>query len=405
MHKLDFAGVQERRRDIDVLRGLAMLTVFLFHCGRFFNEEGWHVKNAQVSHSATVLILIVAQWMMPLFFVLSGISAYYALRYQRPGQYVLARIKRLAVPFIFGTFVVIAPLEVYLERLSEGQFKGSLIEFYPHYFDGWYGFGGNFAWMGVHLWYLEMLFIFSLLTLPFFIDIAREPVRNLFVRIARSLGGLWVIVIPAVAILAIEGLVQTELLRHSILGPRGFGGWPLLQYLLFFVLGYIAACDSAFKKAFEKLTVVALAIGLSIGIVGYPLIARGYAGDDVFSAALRSLDAWCWLVAILGLGSKYLNFDNRVTRYTNETVLPFYILHQTIILVIGFYVVRLNIPIAAKFLIIAAISFAAIIAICDIAIKRINILRFLFGMKLKKTRCDGKNYIPHHENAKSGLAL
>jgi peptidoglycan/LPS O-acetylase OafA/YrhL len=158
----------------------------------------------------------------------------------------------------------------------------------------------------------------------------------------------------------------------------------LLQYLLFFVLGYIAACDSAFKKAFEKLTVVALAIGISIGIVGYSLTARGYAGDDVFSAALRSLNAWCWLVAILGLGSKYLNFDNRATRYTNETVLPFYILHQTVMLVIGFYVVRLNVPIAAKFLIIAAISFAVIIAICDIAIKRINILRFLFGMKLKK---------------------
>ncbi|MGA2172736.1 MAG: acyltransferase family protein [Sedimentisphaerales bacterium] len=386
MQKRDFADKHERRRDIDILRGLAMLTVFLFHCGRFFNEEGWHVKNAQVSHSATVVMLIVAQWMMPLFFVLSGISAYYALRYQKPGQYILARIKRLAVPFIFGTFVVIAPLEIYLERLSEGQFKGSFIEFYPHYFDGWYGFGGNFAWMGVHLWYLEMLFIFSLLTLPFFIDIAREPVRIFFSRIARSSGGLWVIVVPSIAIFAIEWLVQTDTLQHSILGPRGFGGWPLLQYLLFFVLGYIAACDSAFKEAFEKLTVVALAIGISIGIVGYSLTVRGYAGDDVLSAALRSLNAWCWLVAILGLGSRYLNFENRATRYTNETVLPFYILHQTVMLVIGFYVVRLNIPMAAKFLIIAAISFAVIIAICDIAIKRINLLRFLFGMKLKKNK-------------------
>ncbi len=38
----------ERRHDIDWLRVLAMLSIFLFHCARFFNYEDWQVKNNQL---------------------------------------------------------------------------------------------------------------------------------------------------------------------------------------------------------------------------------------------------------------------------------------------------------------------------------------------------------------------
>jgi peptidoglycan/LPS O-acetylase OafA/YrhL len=137
-----------RRYDIDWLRIFAMLMVFIYHCGRFFNEEDWHVKNPQTSYGITVSLAIVGQWMMPLFFVLSGASSYYALSYQSAARYIRSRINRFVVPLVFGVFVLIAPLEVYLERLSHGQFAGSFWKFYPHYFDGWYNFGGNFASMG-----------------------------------------------------------------------------------------------------------------------------------------------------------------------------------------------------------------------------------------------------------------
>jgi peptidoglycan/LPS O-acetylase OafA/YrhL len=65
----------------------------------------------------------------------------------------------------------------------------------------------------------------------------------------------------------------------------------------------------------------------------------------------------------------------------HESVLPFYILHQTVILTIGFFVVRWAIPDLAKFVVIAASSFAIIVAIYEFAIRRHNAMRFLFGMK------------------------
>ena len=51
---------------IDWLRVFAMLMVFLFHSGRFFDGGWWHVKNNQLDFSITIFVLFLNQWIMPL---------------------------------------------------------------------------------------------------------------------------------------------------------------------------------------------------------------------------------------------------------------------------------------------------------------------------------------------------
>ncbi len=97
--------------------------------------------------------------------------------------------------------------------------------------------------------------------------------------------------------------------------------------------------------------------------------------------ALFGLCSWCWVVAILGFGMRHLNFNTRFLQYANEAVLPFYVLHQTVLLAVGYFVVRWQIPDVLKFVIIAAGSFAIILALYEFLIRRFNLLRFLFGMK------------------------
>ena len=96
---------------------------------------------------------------------------------------------------------------------------------------------------------------------------------------------------------------------------------------------------------------------------------------------LRALCAWSWVIGILGMGSRLLNFNNRLLGYANEAVLPFYILHQPTILLIGFFVIPWSMGILPKYLAISASSFVAIVAIYELLVRRINALRFLFGMK------------------------
>jgi len=286
------------------------------------------------------------------------------------------------VPLIFGIFVVIAPLQVYLERISHGQFQGSFLRFYPHYFQGWYGHGGNFAWMGIHLWYLEILFVFSLIMLPLFLCLRRNTGAALLSKTAAALAKPGCIFLLAIPVAIMECVANIPALRPTLFGIRAFGGWSLLPYLVFFGLGYVIAAEVRFSTAIEKQRIAALAVGIAVTLIGFYLVESGYRIADWIAAILRGLNAWAWLIAMLGFGSRYLNFSNRFFKYANEAVLPFYILHQTVILAIGYYIVRLHLPIAAKFFIIVTVSLVTILSLYDVLVKRINILRFLFGMKL-----------------------
>jgi peptidoglycan/LPS O-acetylase OafA/YrhL len=105
--------------------------------------------------------------------------------------------------------------------------------------------------------------------------------------------------------------------------------------------------------------------------------------------ALRGLIAWCWIIGLLGLGRRYLNFNRKFLAYANEAVLPFYILHHPVIYIVGYYVIQWNANIGLKFIVIAVTSFTIIMAVYELLIRRINVLRFLFGMRVKsrmKTR-------------------
>ena len=380
------AASPARVYNIDWLRVIAMATIFLFHSAVFFSDERWFVKNNEISLGMTIFVFVIIQWTMPLFFVLSGISSNFALNFRSGGKYITERVKRLIIPLIFGIFVL-APPQVYLERLSHGEFSGSLFSFYfPHYFDGFYGFGGNFAWMGLHLWYLLILFIFSVITLPLFLWWKRESLKSFISRLSDFFTKPYTIFLLALPLSAMEIFVT---LFPESLGRRDFGGWSPLTYLLFFVLGYIIATDRKFIEAAKKHAVISLIVGVSLTIYGVYLKLSGFELSPeapaiaVFFLALRGFRTWCWLVAILGFGSMYLNFNNRALKYANEAVLPFYILHQTVIVIIAYYLINWGAGVMVKYLVLSVSSFVVIMALYDLIVKRVGALRFIFGMKRK----------------------
>ena len=51
--------------------------------------------------------------------------------------------------------------------------------------------------------------------------------------------------------------------------------------------------------------------------------------------AQGDLNGWLWLMTSLGFGSAHLNQPRPVLGYVGSAVLPFYILHQPLIVVLG----------------------------------------------------------------------
>jgi hypothetical protein len=123
-------------------------------------------------------------------------------------------------------------------------------------------------------------------------------------------------------------------------------------------------------------------------VVGVGLVLALTGGENEFGTPIyllwsvaSSLSCWACSLAILGFGMQRLNVRTPVLDYANEAVLPFYVLHQSILFVVGFYVLNWAIPDLAKWAIILISTFAIIMALYELLIRRINLLRVLFGMK------------------------
>lgn len=131
---------------------------------------------------------------------------------------------------------------------------------------------------------------------------------------------------------------------------------------------------------------LSLAAGL-LSIVGVGVIAAGPADPPfgtpmyVLFVVLHSLASWSLVLAILGFGRQHLAAGRPILRYANEVLLAFYILHQTVILGLGYLVVDWSIPDLLKYVIILTGSFAVTMGLYEFLVRRLNVLRFLFGMK------------------------
>jgi glucan biosynthesis protein C len=369
----------QRRYDLDWLRVILIGFVFIFHSGRFFDTGGWHVKNAETFFGVQVWTTFLANWMMPAIFMVSGASLFFAMN-NTNGKFVKDKVLRLLVPLVVGAFTHVA-VQVYLERVTHHQFAGTFFEFLPQYFNGLYGFGGNFAWMGLHLWYLLVLFIFSIALLPLFRWLKGRGTRalNKFGDVLSLPLVVYTLAIP------IAFLMVNLDPRNGLLGSRDMGGWPLLIYLLFFIYGFVVISHAGLQERVKQQRWLSLALGV-IGIAAL-FALWGAQGDPYFGSTryaqvftIFGISSWCWVLAIFGFSMQHLTFNKPYLQPLNEAVLPFYVLHQSILIYVGYFVVQLDIPALAKWLIIAPLSFAIIVGLIAI-IRRVNVLRFLFGMR------------------------
>ena len=371
----------ERRYDIDWLRILGILLVFIFHCGKPFDTELWHIKNDVLKEGMTVLMYFLGGAGMPIFFIIAGMGTFYALRYVKGGQYALNRVVRLLVPFVIGLFTHI-PVQVYLEQLNHGAFSGIFFQFYRQMFDGTYANGriGDFDIYGLHLWFLITLLVISLLTLLGTVYYSKD--KNLdrldkFTNFLNKPGMLYLLPIPIILFEVTNSLTGQYI---PILG-----GWSVLTHLAFFVYGYLFASNIKFKKTIEKHAIPALIVIVVCSALLIFLDSFGLNEKAVTSLflILGTLYSWSFLICLFALFSKYMNRNNKARKFLNELVMPFYVIHQTIIVVLGFFIIQLNMHFFAKYIILIITSFIACIILLMI-IKYLNPLRFIFGMRWKK---------------------
>jgi surface polysaccharide O-acyltransferase-like enzyme len=195
---------------------------------------------------------------------------------------------------------------------------------------------------------------------------------------------LFVFFLPAAAI---QVLLRANFPQHQ--------NWSdFLLWMVYFIYGYLFLSDPRFLLSVRKQWKVALFTGLVcftgmlvlLGPLGYaetwelnPTFSAGYAAYQV----LRSLNSWAWVLFFLGAGMQRLNFKSEWLGYASEAVLPFYILHHVVIVALGYALFGWDPPILLKYLVLAGGALLITLGIYELLVRRVNALRFLFGMRLK----------------------
>ena len=390
--------INNRLYYIDWLRILAVLALFPFHTGEIFSPRFFYVKSEVLLNAPTFFNSFMYHFHMPLFMFLAGIGSYFALKHRDGKGYVLERFKRLFVPLLFGILVVIPP-QSYLRLLGKAEMgwpKGfiqnapapgydkNFFEFYPDFFNAPFPHG-NLEWG--HLWFLAYLFTFSLIVVKLFLYFKSDKGKTFIDKIASFADkkyGIFIFILP-IAFFEIT-------LRWKFPGMQNLiADWTnFMTYIFVFISGYIIMSDDRFIKSIGRNWKFALTLGVVLDLVLSSLYMAGFNNDNmgtgfyILSQSLKAITMWCMLIGLMGIGKSVLNHKGRFMTYVREAALPFYILHQTAVLVVGFYVLQLAIPAGLQYFVIIIFSFIASLLVYEIIIRRFFLMRFCFGMKMRK---------------------
>jgi len=358
---------------LDWLRVLGILFVFIYHTTRLYNFEDWNVKNDPWYPSLELWISFASTFMMPLMFAVSGASLFYAMKKGGFGKFLKDKTLRLLVPMLVAALTHIS-IQAYLWNHTHGQFGGNYFQFLPQYYHL-----NTIEWAGGHLWYLWYLFLFSVILYPL-LRWLKGGGSNFLARLDGWLSKSGIVYLLALPVLLLALLPEDAPLMEEN------GGYPYLTYLFFLLWGFVIVSDERLQDRIRQMRWVSLSVGMALA-VGFSIVYYQIANPDVMSLSLvvaglmRYFGGWICILAFFGLGMQYLTMRTSRLDYANEAVLPFYILHQTVILAVGFFVLQWGIPEILEWAVVFVLSFAVIMVIYEYLIRRWNVMRFLFGMK------------------------
>jgi glucan biosynthesis protein C len=368
---------------LDWLRVLAILGVFLFHAVHPFDVSDWTIKNAELSETVTAFLGLLFPWGMPFFFLIAGAGSWFALRRRTASQFTIERFQRLLIPYFVGC-ILLSPIMLYFQWRHVAQREMWHGPFWQYVLLHRAGFSPRwFGEVGYHLWFLGFLFCFSLLELPLFLWLKGESGQAVVARLARVCtrrGGILLFIIPLLLVrLCLKPFFPQE------------QDWGDFFYLMaFFVLGFVLYAHEGFPRAIQRDWPIWVVMVI-VSTVAWAYLALTDESLDLWASprTLRdfvlwtviTINGWCWTTLMLFIGMRYLDSRNKWLEYGQEAVLPFFLLHQPVIVAIAFYVVQWQGGIPVKLLTVVLGSFVATLAIYELLIRRIGPLRTLFGMK------------------------
>ncbi len=366
-------GLKMREYYIDNIRILCILLLFPFHTCMVFNtfNEPFYVFSRPVTVLSQFNI-IVYPWWMALLFAIAGISSSYALKKRSSKEYLKERVFKLLIPLLFGIILII-PVQSYIADIFHNGYSGGYFEHYIVFFTkltDLTGYDGGFT--TAHTWFVLYLFVISIIALPLMLWYNK---RN------KKIDGSK-IKMPMLLSMFLVILLMTPIIELS--------GKSVGEFLACFLLGFFLL---SLEEVQDKLVKYRWLLGVSWVIL---MAIRSFMqlnnmGHGLVWDIEQRMLTWIGILAILGLGKTYLNFNNKFTQYFSPAAFPIYFFHQSVLVIVAFYAVRFTKLVSLQFTLILLISFI-ITLLCYEILRRFSVTCFMFGIKKKSKNANTKTF-------------
>ena len=345
-----------RRYDIDWIRVIAIGLLLIYHTAIGFQPWGMMIgfittDTPWMSLWAPMAMLNV--WRIPLLFFVSGMGMYFALQNRNWKQLFLERTSRILVPFIFGIFCIV-PIHV------------AIWQYY-------YNMDVAYSAHPAHLWFLGNIFMYvSIFTMLFFYIKNNENGKfvSALKKVMSSPFGLLLVLI---ALILEVWIVDPQPYEMYVMNLHGF-----VLGLLAFFFGFCFVLSGA---GFWNMILKGRWVFLALAILLFAFRMFEFHMHMPVQSFQFPMESFCWILSVLAFGYRYLNKPSKALQYLSQAAYPVYILHMIFLYLGSMLIFPLDIPVQLQYVLTLLFTFVGCFGTYEI-IKRLKILRFLFGMKV-----------------------
>lgn len=347
---------------------MVILLLIPYHAAQAFNT--WGELNYIVlepSKAISSFIVFCSPFYMPIMFLLAGVSTRYALKKRSYGQFIVERIKRLLIPFVFGT-LAFCPFMAYMGDKTNLGYKGGFFAHYGIFFTKWTdlsGFDGGFS-VG-QFWFLYFLFVISLVGIGIIalVNVIAKK-KEISVNLPFPVVCLFVLPLPFL---------------YDLLNV---GGKSFAEYLYVFLIGFYVLSDERMMEKAEKYRFLTLSIGLVAGALDVYMFI--WSGKDFgwINTAVKALTEWFMILAFIGIGKKRLDFKGKVSSYLSSRSILFFAIHFLWIILFQYWFKELLGGSMVLLYFVPVLPAYAATFLCSEIAMQIPVLRFLMGAKKPK---------------------
>ncbi|MCB9259143.1 MAG: acyltransferase family protein [Ignavibacteriales bacterium] len=359
--------MQDRRYDIDWLRVIAIALLLIYHVAIVFQSWGIYIGFIQSPVSSEILWIPMAMlnlWRIPLLFFVSGMGVCFALRRRNWKELLFDRTKRILLPLIFGSLFIV-PIHIII---------------FQKYYNQDISFSPSFG----HLWFLSNIFLYVLMIIGVsFLDKNYDyKFFNFLRKLLKHPYLIYLFIIPFV----IEAELTNPLYFSVYIGnAHGF----ILGMLAFFFGFLFVAVGDVFWISVTKMRFISFAAAFGLYLIRLVFFEFN---PPHYLAAIESIN---WIFAAFGFAYKYLNKPSPILNYLSQAAYPVYIIHMIFLYLAAYLILPLKFNLNINIILITLFTFVSCMLAYEFIIRRLNLIRPLFGLKI----------IPNDDKFKKSLSI